>query len=312
MKVAIYKHEDKSLEMFSTFYDVVYDILMARWAKSSTPLHCLAHSLNPRFYSDDWLSRNLARVVPHTDTDREISHERMKCFRRLYPNDDNYNKVLYDFADFSLKSGPFSDFLVSQHRHLVVNAIGALTLLFTHREETSSPKRAEDLVFIHNNLRLLSRSTDQYNEEKTMMWDVGGDAFGTLEDAGFLVFASLSLNDPELESVFFSENTTLIDEKLSSTNFLDMYHNLRIVLKHEKKLHVLNVVLPKQPAKTRYQILLLLVASSKGSGMSKMLEKLKNTFQQAKQEPSETVKSLRAFEMEECHSVSSYVLKIMN
>ncbi|GJR32398.1 hypothetical protein Tco_1108630 [Tanacetum coccineum] len=61
-------------------------------------------------------------------------------------------------------------------------------------------KRAEDLVFIHNNLRLLSRSTDQYNEEKTMMWDVGGDDFGTLEDIGFLEFASLSLDEPELES----------------------------------------------------------------------------------------------------------------
>ncbi|GJU45208.1 hypothetical protein Tco_1202474 [Tanacetum coccineum] len=71
-----------------------------------------------------------------------------------------------------------------------------------------TPKRAEDLVLIHNNLHLLSRSTDQYNEEKTMMWDVGGDDFGTLEDTWFLEFASLSLDELELESVFFSENTT--------------------------------------------------------------------------------------------------------
>ncbi|GKA44724.1 hypothetical protein Tco_0737520 [Tanacetum coccineum] len=83
------------------------------------------------------------------------------------------------------------------------------TYSFIHslRRNKLSPKRAEDLVFIHNNLRLLSRSTDQYNEEKTMMWDVGGDDFGTLEDTTFLEFVSLSLDKPELERVFFSEDT---------------------------------------------------------------------------------------------------------
>ncbi|GKD43259.1 hypothetical protein Tco_1267904 [Tanacetum coccineum] len=40
------------------------------------------------------------------------------------------------------------------------------------------------------------------------MWDVGGDDFGTLEDTGFLEFASLSLDELELERVFFSEDTT--------------------------------------------------------------------------------------------------------
>ncbi|GKD51231.1 hypothetical protein Tco_1280207 [Tanacetum coccineum] len=83
------------------------------------------------------------------------------------------------------------------------------TYSFIHslRRNKLSPKRAEDLVFIHNNLRLLSRSTDQYNEEKTMMWDVGGDDFGTLEDTTFLEFVSLSLDKPELEREFFSEDT---------------------------------------------------------------------------------------------------------
>ena len=33
----------------SPFYQVVYQILVDRWAKNNTPLHCLAHSLNPRY-----------------------------------------------------------------------------------------------------------------------------------------------------------------------------------------------------------------------------------------------------------------------
>ncbi|GJX07157.1 putative nucleotidyltransferase, ribonuclease H [Tanacetum coccineum] len=75
------------------------------------------------------------------------------------------------------------------------------------RRNKLTPKRAEDLVFVHNNLRLLSRSTEQYLDEKTKMWDVGGDEFDTMEDTGFLELAKLSLDEPELESVFFSQNT---------------------------------------------------------------------------------------------------------
>ncbi|KAK2443827.1 hypothetical protein QL285_014899 [Trifolium repens] len=53
VKVAIYKHENKELTQYSSFYDVVYNILIDRWTKSHTPLHCLAHSLNPRSV-EDW------------------------------------------------------------------------------------------------------------------------------------------------------------------------------------------------------------------------------------------------------------------
>ncbi|KAF7812037.1 Dimer_Tnp_hAT domain-containing protein [Senna tora] len=38
-----------------------------------------------------------------------------------------------------------------------------------------NPKRAKDLVFIHTNLRLLSRQSSKYNEGETRMWDIGGD-----------------------------------------------------------------------------------------------------------------------------------------
>ncbi|CAH9050321.1 unnamed protein product [Cuscuta europaea] len=50
VKIQIYKHEEKSLDSYSAFFNVIYDILVARWGKSSTPIHCLAHSLNPRYY----------------------------------------------------------------------------------------------------------------------------------------------------------------------------------------------------------------------------------------------------------------------
>lgn len=51
VKSAIYKKEGKLDYEDSTFYSVVHQLLVERWTKSSTPLHCLAHSLNPRYKS---------------------------------------------------------------------------------------------------------------------------------------------------------------------------------------------------------------------------------------------------------------------
>ena len=54
-----------------------------------------------------------------------------------------------------------------------------------------TPHRVEDLVFVHSNLRLLSRNAPQYHQEETKMWDVAGDDFGSLDDYGILEIASL-------------------------------------------------------------------------------------------------------------------------
>ena len=48
VKKEIYQHESKEDYEESPFYDVVHNILIERWTKNCTPLHCLAHSLNPK------------------------------------------------------------------------------------------------------------------------------------------------------------------------------------------------------------------------------------------------------------------------
>jgi len=48
VKKEIYLHEGKEPNEKSDLYFVIYDILIARWTKGNNPLHCLAHSLNPR------------------------------------------------------------------------------------------------------------------------------------------------------------------------------------------------------------------------------------------------------------------------
>ena len=78
------------------------------------------------------------------------------------------------------------------------------TYSFIHsmKRNKLTPERAEDLVFIHNNLRLLSRKAEEYKSGPAKMWDVGGDGFESLSGIGILEIADLSLDEPLMESVF--------------------------------------------------------------------------------------------------------------
>ncbi|KAG8382568.1 hypothetical protein BUALT_Bualt05G0091100 [Buddleja alternifolia] len=126
VKATIYRHEKKNDHEDSSFWCVVHTILEDRWSKSNAPLHCLAHSLNPRI--GQWIRSDGARR----------------------------NQI--------------------------------------------TPQRAQDLVFVHNNLRLLSRNTPEYMKGVSKMWDVVGDAFEASDDVGILEIANLSLDEPEIES----------------------------------------------------------------------------------------------------------------
>ncbi|XP_026425561.1 uncharacterized protein LOC113321847 [Papaver somniferum] len=67
VKSIIHRHEGLQEYDISPFHMVVDGILTDRWSKSSTPLHSLAHSLNPRYYSRQWLDERPGRVPPHRD-----------------------------------------------------------------------------------------------------------------------------------------------------------------------------------------------------------------------------------------------------
>ncbi|KAI5351851.1 hypothetical protein L3X38_004742 [Prunus dulcis] len=79
---------------------------------------------------------------------------------------------------------------------------------FNRTEAKITPERAEDLVFVHSNLRLLSRKRPEYKEGEIHMWDVGSDAFDSmdLENAGVLEIANLSLDEPDLEGIIFTHD----------------------------------------------------------------------------------------------------------
>ncbi|RZB66100.1 hypothetical protein D0Y65_041950 [Glycine soja] len=145
----------------------------------------------------------------------ELTRERLKCFKRFFLDVDVRRKVNIEFANFSDGREGFDDldslndrgqmdpkawWLVHGINAPILQKI-ALKLLaqpcsssccernwstysFIHslKRNKMTPHRAEDLVFVHSNLRLLSRNTPQYHQEETKMWDVAGDDFGSLDD----------------------------------------------------------------------------------------------------------------------------------
>ena len=60
-----------------------------------------------------------------------------------------------------------------------------------------TPQRVKDLIYVHNNLRLLSRRSSNYNEDESKMWDIGGDDFDSMdiENVGILEIVNLYLDD---------------------------------------------------------------------------------------------------------------------
>ncbi|CAN6677727.1 unnamed protein product [Malus baccata var. baccata] len=231
----VYEWWDAMIE--KQLFDAVYRILLERWTKSSTPLHFLAHSLNPRYYSSEWLQEVPSRVAPHRDV--ELTTERKKCFERYFSNEEIRRSINVEYASFSMCLNDFGAIDSMNDRfHLepvmwwIVHGAStpslqsiALKLLgqpcsssccernwstysFIHslRRNKITPQRAEDLVFVHNNLRLLSRNSATYKEGISQLWDVGGDGFENLgeESVGMLDIANLSLDEPSLETTLIT------------------------------------------------------------------------------------------------------------
>ncbi|PKA63245.1 hypothetical protein AXF42_Ash017713 [Apostasia shenzhenica] len=162
----------------------------------------------------------------------------MKCLKRLFSNNVQRKRVNEEFGKFFLSLGSFGDPDCISDRAIMDPNIwwaiyGASTPLlqqlamrllgqpssssycernwstysFIHsmRRNKIQPQRAEDLVYVHNNLRLLSRRSPYYVEQATKMWDISPDTLVSVENTCMFKVASLSLDEPELEVMLMEE-----------------------------------------------------------------------------------------------------------
>nr|CAD1831664.1 unnamed protein product [Ananas comosus var. bracteatus] len=193
---------------------------------------------NMRYYSSSWLNEDPNRVPPHRDL--EISKMRNKCLKRFFPNNEERRVVNEEFANFSTAGEGFDEHdsiedrgvldpkkwwvihgaAASMLQNLALKLLGQpcsssycernwSTYSFIHSMKRNKimPQRAEDLVYVHTNLRLLSRRAPEYIKGETKMWDVGRDSFDTFDSVGLLEIANLSLDEPDLESVVFIDDS---------------------------------------------------------------------------------------------------------
>ncbi|KAM3320955.1 hypothetical protein P3S67_008157 [Capsicum chacoense] len=70
--------------------------------------------------------------------------------------------------------------------------------------------RIKDLVFVHYNLRLLSRKKEKYINGPSKYWDVGGDQFEVEDTINNLI--KLSINEPQLEGMVFDKEFKDLEE----------------------------------------------------------------------------------------------------
>ncbi|PHT40514.1 hypothetical protein CQW23_19368 [Capsicum baccatum] len=107
VKLIVFEHEGKDLiNGQSEFFDTIQEILVARWNKSDTPLHCLSHFLVPKYYHESWLQgedNGIRRLAPNED--REIVSNRIKCFQRYFKNPNDLKQVSLEYGAFCSLSG---------------------------------------------------------------------------------------------------------------------------------------------------------------------------------------------------------------
>jgi hypothetical protein len=185
----------------------VEEIIMARWAKMNIPLHSLAFALNPKYYDrmyiDEPAPGGFVRKAPNKDSD--VMKALLDAFNKI-GDDASEQKILrQQFTHFISKKGIYALPSVKQDAYsmdaidwwetygsetpdLAAIAIKILSQPISSSsaernwctyEYVHSAKRnklnatnADKLVYVHSNLRLLSRVTESYKKGPHAKWDV--------------------------------------------------------------------------------------------------------------------------------------------
>ncbi|KAK8686411.1 hypothetical protein V6N13_125436 [Hibiscus sabdariffa] len=191
-------------------YAKMEEILVSRWVKMNITMH-LGFALNPFFYDSKYLNveapGGIARHAPNQD--REVVVGVLKAFDRI-GEDENEKADLHRQLDkFQNKQGIFGTIHAridattmthiswwstygSKTPELVEIAIRVLsqpisgslaervwsTYSYIHniKRNRLNVKRANKLVFIHSNIRLLSRFTTSYKESPSKKWDINPES----------------------------------------------------------------------------------------------------------------------------------------
>ncbi|XP_028101048.1 uncharacterized protein LOC114300362 [Camellia sinensis] len=196
-------------------YDLIHQFVVERWNKMNIPLHCLAYILVPKYYTNSWLSKSapggVRRKKPHFDV--EVQKGYLEAIEKMICDQTEAAVIRKQISDFVSCKGVFSQPQAVNDRatmdalswwnlyggaapELYSLALKVLsqsvntscaercwsTYSYIHNVKRNrlNVDRAEKLVFVHYNHRLLSRYREDYENFKN--WDAHPEDANIEED----------------------------------------------------------------------------------------------------------------------------------
>ncbi|KAL2901126.1 Zinc finger BED domain-containing protein 1 [Bienertia sinuspersici] len=187
--------------------DKMNEIMVSRWEKMNIPMHCLAFALNPYYYDANYLqipaTGGEARRAPNYD--KEVVQGVLDAFDKIGEDEEERKVLRHQLARFQAKEGIFGKLQAkydavslspikwwntygAETPELAEIAVKVLsqpissssagrvwsTYSFVHsiKRNRLNSLRADKLVFIHSNIRLLSRFTASYKQGPHRKWDI--------------------------------------------------------------------------------------------------------------------------------------------
>ncbi|CAL5098119.1 unnamed protein product [Urochloa decumbens] len=188
-------------------YPEVEEIIMDRWEKMNIPLHSLAFALNPKYYDQRYIEKpapgGFVRKAPNKDPD--VMKGVLEAIKKIGDDASEQKFLREQFTHFISKKGIYALPYVKQDAYsmdaidwwetygsetpdLAAIAIKILsqpissssaeriwsTYEYIHSAKRNklNAKNADKLVYIHSNLRLLSRVTESYKKGPHSKWDM--------------------------------------------------------------------------------------------------------------------------------------------
>ncbi|KAL5723597.1 hypothetical protein ACHQM5_006977 [Ranunculus cassubicifolius] len=181
--------------------EFVVNLFMERWEMMNRPLHCLAYVLTPYYYSHTWLIGG-ERRKPHADP--YVDKLYLNVVDRLVKNPMERGVIRQQLSEFMSNKGIFArqqaiedketmsaitwwdiyGIATNELYNLAVKVLSqTVSTSFSEREWSTydyirnvkrnkmNVNRADSLVYVHSNHRLLSRYRNDY-EEAYRNWDV--------------------------------------------------------------------------------------------------------------------------------------------
>lgn len=188
-------------------YEKMKEIMVSRWEKMNIPIHCLGFALNPFFYDVNYLNSPAPGGEPRRppNCDWEVVNGVLRAFDKVGEDEEERRVLRMQLAKFQAKEGIFGT-LASRIDAATMSHISwwstygaetpelteiAMKVLSQPISSSSAERiwstysyihnvkrnrlnsvRADKLVYVHSNIRLISRFTKNYNDGPYRKWDI--------------------------------------------------------------------------------------------------------------------------------------------